>query len=312
MFRRKHIIYIVKHLHKTASVIISVLIMCSCLCLTSFAEEIPTLFLSAPLTELHPGDTFTLTVNMSGNPGIWSVAFNLRLDNDVFEYVGCERSGCISLSTMFPDFYDESSGTVKYNCFSNDYFNNMTENGMLIAVTYKVSEKASPGVYEAQLELDEKNTINVDLQLVSFDIESAQFKVAVRDGAETDQTGGSGSGTDTTAATHPEESSDPEQPGSSGATDTDRPGDNESDPSSGSAAPDVSGSIGDAVVIPVTGDSSTAVTDDAGDAGDAHAPSSGFDLRAVIIWCAVVLLAAVGVTVLVVINFRKKSGKGNR
>lgn len=266
------------------------------------------LTLTAAPSELRPGDTFTLTVDMSDNPGIWSVAFDISLDTDAFEYVSDTAEGCIPLSTMLPQFYNEKTHTFRYNCFHSNYFRNMEGNGKLITVTYRVKDDAASGTYEVGFELDAKNTINVDSDRVAFDTVSTTLTVTAVNGGNGGNSGGStNGGEDTNNGGQSAAGPSPDGTQITDAPVTAAPVTGEpatDDPVTDEPATAAPGDTDDADTNNAPADTDTADTAD-GDSGDDNG-DGGDTLRYIIVWFALVTAVLIGGTAAVIVFIRRR------
>ena len=136
----------------------------------------PHVEIEASKTQLAPGEEFSITVSIKNNPGIYAFAFSLPVNETVFEFVSATTTDSVCKSFGICK-YDTSVSTYKFNGFSSSPFNNVTDDGKIVTITLKVNSNASAGKYTLQINLDNKNIINVDSALVSFRGSSKTFDV---------------------------------------------------------------------------------------------------------------------------------------
>ena len=132
--------------------------------------------IEANKTKLAPGEEFTLTIFIKNNPGIYSFAFHLPIDTNAFEFVSADKTGSV-LSSFGICAYDESTASYKFNGLSTSPFNNITADGKIVTVTLKVKNNAPFGNYTFLIDIDHKNVINVDSDIVKF--EDAEISINV-------------------------------------------------------------------------------------------------------------------------------------
>ena len=123
--------------------------------------------ISATKTELKAGDEFTLTLSIKENPGIFSFAFELPINEAVFEFVSADTSA--SVCTMFGVCdYDKTTSSYKFNGFNSSPLENLKVDGTIVTITLKVKEDANAGAYSISANPDAENIINVDGDFVEF------------------------------------------------------------------------------------------------------------------------------------------------
>ncbi len=119
------------------------------------------------------GETVTVAMGVSNNPGIVSAKLALSYPADVLETVLLEAG----------DFSEVSFSPVQNNPvivnFMDAIHPNNTTNGVLATVTFKVKETARAGDYDFTLSYDPADVFDYDLTPVSFALE--QGKVLVKD-----------------------------------------------------------------------------------------------------------------------------------
>ena len=122
------------------------------------------------------GETFTVTVDLKNNPGIWSLAFELPIDTSVFEFVSAETKG-----SVFSQFgvcrFDDTTSTYKFNGHHSSYVENMCEDGTLVVITLKAKEGIPAGEYPLILDVLEDNTLDVESNEVEFAVLNPNVEV---------------------------------------------------------------------------------------------------------------------------------------
>lgn len=111
-------------------------------------------------TAVRPGDTFTLTVALKNNPGLWAIMFTIQLDTDAFEYVSADTA-----NTLFPEsgaitgMVESTPGLFKCNRTNGSDTTNITEDGELVTITLKAKAAATLQAYTLEAKVDAANTI---------------------------------------------------------------------------------------------------------------------------------------------------------
>ena len=95
----------------------------------SAANE-PTLKITPSATSVNVGDTFTLTVSLENNPGLWSLLVKVSVDTTAFDFVEAEFDDTIFDQGGICDFKVEE-GIYEMNRNYSDSFANVTEDGVV-------------------------------------------------------------------------------------------------------------------------------------------------------------------------------------
>lgn len=111
------------------------LLLCACCIPTSAAGA--SLTLKADKNTLNVGDTVTVTVNMSGNPGIASLDFSLNYESDKLQVLSQESllngtNSFFGMENVQPRY---TSNSIRYSGLSA---NSITKNGTVLTVSFKV------------------------------------------------------------------------------------------------------------------------------------------------------------------------------
>lgn len=119
------------------------------------------------------GHTFNVTVSSVINEGVWSVAFELPIDPDVFEFVGSDTSNSIFDQFAICEF-DETTNSYKFNAYNSNLTENITIGGELVTLTLRVKEGVTAGEYQLAAKTLDKHIINVDQTKVEFHTDDAK------------------------------------------------------------------------------------------------------------------------------------------
>ena len=129
-----------------------------------------------------PGDSVTVDFILSGNPGLWGLGFDIAYP-DSLEFVSVTNGSLFAVTPGDSNknpyrFYGESNG-----------FDNVTGNGKLISVTFKIKSNATFGVSQISLSnVDgiDNNAEGVEVKLNSSTVTVAKMvKVSFIGGSET-------------------------------------------------------------------------------------------------------------------------------
>lgn len=134
---------------------------------SSTTRNAPCMIIDSTHDELKEGDTFVLTLSIKNNPGIFSFAFELPVDDKVFEFVSADTSASICTMLGVCD-YDATTSSYKFNGFNPSPFENLTADGTIVAITLRVKDGAETGAYTLAAIPDAINIINIDGNLVEF------------------------------------------------------------------------------------------------------------------------------------------------
>jgi hypothetical protein len=122
------------------------------------------------------GQEIDVTIDATINEGIWSMAFELPIDPDVFEFVSADMSNSI-FSQVGVCGFDKTTNSYKFNAYNSSFINNVITGGELVTIKLRVKDDAPEGKYELVLKLNERNIINVDQEKIEFCSEDGAVKV---------------------------------------------------------------------------------------------------------------------------------------
>jgi hypothetical protein len=129
---------------------------------------------AAPEDGYQPGATFTVPVNIAGNPGFSSFVLKHSFDSDVFEFAS-SAGGLAGLATS-----DPRAGTVAYiNIIGLLLHTDINGDGTLYSVTFKVKEDAEGGTYQIGVGVSESAAV----KFAGYGGDSALHEIPVAFGA---------------------------------------------------------------------------------------------------------------------------------
>lgn len=91
-----------------------------------------------------PGESVTINISISNNPGIMAMSFCITYNNEAFEYTGYSK-GYLSRYTI-NDLSDK--GEIY---FVNDEASDKLDNGIMLSVKFRVKDNAAPGKHTITL-----------------------------------------------------------------------------------------------------------------------------------------------------------------
>ncbi len=145
-------------------------------CFTSFSVAAETATLKAITSEVNAGETVTVTLAMSGNPGIAGMSVRLEYDSDVLTPVSVGEGSAISSSSITSNFdsptFKASSELITFLLWgaSNTY-----SNGSFFTVTFKAKDIAAEAV--SAISVDCVDASNQDGDTVSVKCIGGSVKV---------------------------------------------------------------------------------------------------------------------------------------
>ena len=122
------------------------------------------------------GDTVDVMVSVNNNPGIISMLLELSYDNDYLTLTGVEDCGILGTTV-----HGNNITYMPYVlCWANDTAHeNITANGNIVKLSFKVKDDAPEGVYNINLSYDneEEHILNFDFETVDFDVLNGSIEV---------------------------------------------------------------------------------------------------------------------------------------
>jgi len=120
-----------------------------------------------------PGDTVSLNVEMSNNPGVTSFMVDISY-NDRYLSLATEPT----LADMFTEAM--ASGDIAmnpFNIYMADHFVDVKENGVFATISFNVAEDAPSGEYQIKLSYDPVNVYNANMDSVTFETVAGKITV---------------------------------------------------------------------------------------------------------------------------------------
>ena len=130
-------------------------------------------------TSSLPGDTFTVQVNIEDNPGFNAAMFDIGFDATALE-IESVVAGAVLAGSVGESIFEWAADTpniVTYAKLAND---NVTDNGTLFNITFKVKDDAVASTYDLTIGLKdgfEGNFINSSEKALEVEFTPAQVKV---------------------------------------------------------------------------------------------------------------------------------------
>lgn len=122
---------------KIISILVTVLMLCTLFAVSSFAAG-----------EVNPGETATVSVTLSGNPGIAYLKIRTSYDASALTLKSANNTGLLS-GTYTP------GQSISSNPYTSVWSgtNNSTGNGAILTLEFAVNEKAADGTYPITVEV---------------------------------------------------------------------------------------------------------------------------------------------------------------
>lgn len=141
---------------------------------------------------VNKGEELDVSVNISNNPGFWSVKLSITCD-DVLSFVKQDDQPIVETSA---EFDSKGEGIINYDCGVLTYFYmansdtaNVTSNGTLFSFKIKADNDAVTGDYNISFtDYSSSNFINVDAQKVSFTFGDGKISVTGKNLSEVSDT----------------------------------------------------------------------------------------------------------------------------
>lgn len=135
-----------------------------------YAKGEATLTASTVITEKNKA---AISVSLDGNPGIWGMKFTVGYDHSALTLSSVENGEIFSDGDVtMPDSLDKKE--FVYFASSNN-LKDITENGVIVTLNFKVADYAAEGKYPIKLTLTQ--AINVDGENVDIDIQDGEVTI---------------------------------------------------------------------------------------------------------------------------------------
>lgn len=138
---------------------------------SAFASTAPTMTLSSATAKA--GDTVDLTINVSNNPGFTATIVRVSYDSTYITLAARATNGELFTSCT-------PGGNISSNPYQivfNDGFDDITANGVLANLSFKVADDAPAGEYPITLSYSEDDTYNVEFDYITFEMVSGKITV---------------------------------------------------------------------------------------------------------------------------------------
>ena len=118
-----------------------------------------------------PGDTVDITVSLEKNPGIINLKLNVAYDSNVLTLTGRTDANIFGTAYHAPINQSNPAANPYILSWANDLVtSNLTVNGLLVTLTFKVSESAAPGKYDITATYGTYYIYDVDIEPVDFTV----------------------------------------------------------------------------------------------------------------------------------------------
>ncbi len=150
------------------------------------------------------GETVTIDLTFSNNPGIIAALFELEYDKGCLELVKAEDKGLLK-GAVFSQTYENYPYIMLWNSSSAK---NFTDNGTLVTLTFKVLDNPEKNTANIRISYNPENVYDADLNNVKIDIKNGL--VNITDIPPTKENNVSGNrGHSSTGVSYPKEPSKP-------------------------------------------------------------------------------------------------------
>ena len=119
------------------------------------------------------GETVTIDLTFSSNPGIIAALFELEYDRTCLELVKAEDKGLLK-GAVFSQTYDKFPYIMLWNSSSAE---NFTENGVLVTLTFKVLDNPSKDTADIKISYLPDNVYDADLNNIDLGITNGSIKI---------------------------------------------------------------------------------------------------------------------------------------
>jgi len=162
-----------------------------------FAEKVEGAKISVSDADAVAGKTFTVTIDISNNPGIIGAKLNVNYDTEVLELVsavaGDFANGSVNAGDEVIPNYNFSENITDYpyviNWTDPLATENTTTNGTFAVLTFKVKGTAAEGTTEISVTFDEGDIIDAELNDVAFETVASTVTITVEDSVSGDANG---------------------------------------------------------------------------------------------------------------------------
>lgn len=146
------------------------------------------LAVTVPETPVYTCDPFTVTVDLSQNPGLAALSLALSYDPDVLTLTDVQRGGMLQSGSMS---CSGSLSALPYKILWEDALERTphTESGTILTLTFTVDEAAAAGETAVTLTYEAASTFDIDLHLVPLTISDGALTVRIHTPGDADGDG---------------------------------------------------------------------------------------------------------------------------
>jgi hypothetical protein len=172
-----------KTIKKVFSALLAVTTIMSTVAVSVFADTTPSVSLKPSVTEVAPGGTFTIDIEIANNPGITYLAFKMNrtlTKDDGLTITNIADSALMSGANHDPEKYWNYDGLVNFAWQNPTAEEDIVVNGKVATVTYTVADTVADGTeidFTIETNTKNKKTKNFAGEIVNFG--SASTKVTV-------------------------------------------------------------------------------------------------------------------------------------
>ena len=150
--------------------LLAVLLMISMFPFAAFADEMPAF--SVTSAEAKPGDEVEITVSCSDNPGITAWKLDINYDNNAMDLIDCNME-CAFLKVMGSQTIDAMPYVISWSDDTKD----VTTNGTMAVLKFKIKDTAGDGDYKISLKYDEDNVYDLSETNIAFETKDGTISV---------------------------------------------------------------------------------------------------------------------------------------
>ena len=166
-----------KMIKRILSLCLIMIFSLSCLSVTAGAAGQPTIAVGAAAGK--PGETVQVDVKLEDNPGIVALRIFVQYDQSVLKLVKAENG------TLFNDTVSTFGNNLDAESYAMLWADstataNMSQDGVLVKLTFEISDTAVAGTAQVTLIYDEKSTFNVDLNDVTFVTQNSSVEIKAK------------------------------------------------------------------------------------------------------------------------------------
>ena len=144
-----------------------------------FANAAVTSCVSVSNVSGHQGETITVPVEMTGNPGIVAMRLFIQYDATKLQLLNATDGGLFYNGSQTNDYFGNDITENPYTLLWEDALTktNYTTNGQLASLSFKILETAAVGKTDIKITLDAGSTFNVDVQNVPFTTQNGSIQI---------------------------------------------------------------------------------------------------------------------------------------